>query len=171
MQMTEVLICGAGPTGLVLALWLSRFGVRARIIDKATEPGQTSRALVVHARTLELYNQLGLAAAMVERGQRVAALNIWARGKHKSRVEIGDIGLGLSPYPFILIFPQDEHKRLLIEPGGGQESRLGFGQPTHGRAHATGYQVRQLVFDLPCASSCGGLVPQRSGLSPWRRCS
>jgi 2-polyprenyl-6-methoxyphenol hydroxylase-like FAD-dependent oxidoreductase len=50
-----VLIIGAGPTGLVLALWLTRLGVRLRIVDKTAEPGTTSRAVAVQARTLELY--------------------------------------------------------------------------------------------------------------------
>jgi len=63
---TDVLIVGAGPTGLALALWLTRLGVRVRIVDKTREPGTTSRALVIHARTLELYSQIGLADAMVE---------------------------------------------------------------------------------------------------------
>ena len=54
---TEVLIVGAGPTGLVLAIWLARSGIRVRIIDKAPEPGTTSRALAVQVRTLELYRQ------------------------------------------------------------------------------------------------------------------
>jgi 2-polyprenyl-6-methoxyphenol hydroxylase-like FAD-dependent oxidoreductase len=58
---SEVLIIGAGPTGLVLALWLTRMGVRVRIVDKTAEPGTTSRALVVQGRTLELYNQIGIA--------------------------------------------------------------------------------------------------------------
>ena len=62
---TDVLIVGAGPTGLVLALWLTRLGVRVRIIDKTAEPGTTSRALAVQARTLELYRQVGLADAVV----------------------------------------------------------------------------------------------------------
>jgi 2-polyprenyl-6-methoxyphenol hydroxylase-like FAD-dependent oxidoreductase len=51
MAETEVLVVGAGPTGLALALWLKAFGVHFRIIDKAREPGMTSRALAVHART------------------------------------------------------------------------------------------------------------------------
>jgi 2-polyprenyl-6-methoxyphenol hydroxylase-like FAD-dependent oxidoreductase len=57
----SVLIVGARPTGLVLALWLTKQGVPVRIIDKTAEPGTTSRALAVHARTLELYEQLDLA--------------------------------------------------------------------------------------------------------------
>ena len=70
---TEVLIVGAGPTGLVLALWLTRLGVRVRIIDKTAEPVTTSRALAVQARTLELYGQIDLAKEIVERGRRIAA--------------------------------------------------------------------------------------------------
>ena len=54
MTHTDVLIIGAGPTGLVLALWLTKLGVKVRIVDKAAEPGATSRALAVQARTLEL---------------------------------------------------------------------------------------------------------------------
>ena len=57
----QVLIVGAGPTGLVLAVWLTRLGVRVRIVDKTAGPGTTSRALAVQARTLELYRQIGLA--------------------------------------------------------------------------------------------------------------
>jgi 2-polyprenyl-6-methoxyphenol hydroxylase-like FAD-dependent oxidoreductase len=65
MPDTQVLICGAGPTGLVLALWLSRLNVRIRIIDKTAEPGTTSRALGVQARTLEFHRQVGLAEAAI----------------------------------------------------------------------------------------------------------
>jgi NADPH-dependent 2,4-dienoyl-CoA reductase/sulfur reductase-like enzyme len=54
-----VLIVGAGPTGLVLALWLAHLGVRVRIMDKTAEPGTTSRALAVQVHTLEFYQQIG----------------------------------------------------------------------------------------------------------------
>jgi 2-polyprenyl-6-methoxyphenol hydroxylase-like FAD-dependent oxidoreductase len=50
-----VLITGAGPTGLVLALWLTRLGVPVRIIDKTAEPGTTSRAVAVQARSLSRF--------------------------------------------------------------------------------------------------------------------
>src|SRR4051812_26729624 len=78
---TDVLIVGAGPTGLVLALYLERLGVRVRIIDKAAQPGTTSRAIAVQARTLELYRQIGLADAVVERGLKFVAANLWVAGK------------------------------------------------------------------------------------------
>ena len=115
MTEAEVLVVGAGPTGLVLALWLARRGVRVRIVDKATEPGTTSRALVVHARTLELYRQAGLADAVVEQGLRFDVINLWIRRTPVGRAVLGDMGKGLSPFPYLVIFPQDQHERLLIE--------------------------------------------------------
>ena len=111
----EVLVVGAGPTGLVLALWLKRLGIDVRIIDRAGDPGTTSRALVVHARTLELYRQLGLADEVVQRGLAFAAVNLWVRGKLAGRAAFGDIGRGLSPFPFMVIYPQDQHEKFLIE--------------------------------------------------------
>lgn len=112
---TEVLIVGAGPTGLVLALWLVRLGVRVRILDKAAEPGTSSRALAVQARTLELYSQLGLADAVVEFGRKAVAANLWVAAKKQAHIVFGDMGAGISPFPYAIIYPQDEHERLLIE--------------------------------------------------------
>jgi 2-polyprenyl-6-methoxyphenol hydroxylase-like FAD-dependent oxidoreductase len=111
----DVLIVGAGPTGLVLALWLKRLGIDVRIIDKTREPGTTSRALAVHARTLELYDQMGIAVDLVERGLPFAGVNVWVRGKLAGHANFGDVGKGLSPFPYILMFPQDQHEKLLIE--------------------------------------------------------
>src|SRR6202047_3818021 len=111
----DVLIVGAGPTGLVLALWLTRGGVRVKIVDKTAEPGTTSRALAVQARTLELYRQLNLADAVVERGHKVPAVNLWVKGEPAARLPFERIGSDLTAYPFLHIFPQDQHERLLIE--------------------------------------------------------
>lgn len=113
MADTQVLIVGAGPTGLVLAHHLARQGLRIRIIDQAAEPGTTSRAIVMHARSLEFYQQLGLADDVVKQGRPFAAANIWVEGKHKGRIRVGDMGQGLSPFPFVLIYPQDEHEAFL----------------------------------------------------------
>jgi 2-polyprenyl-6-methoxyphenol hydroxylase-like FAD-dependent oxidoreductase len=112
---TDVLIIGAGPTGLVLALWLTRLGARVRIIDKTAEPGTTSRALAVQARTLELYRQLDLTNAVISKGHRVPAVNLWVKGEQEARLAFENIGSNLTAYPFLHIFPQDEHERLLIE--------------------------------------------------------
>jgi 2-polyprenyl-6-methoxyphenol hydroxylase-like FAD-dependent oxidoreductase len=115
MAQTDVLIVGAGPTGLVLALWLTKLGVKVRIVDKTAEPGTTSRALAVQARTLELYRQLDLTAAVIENGHQVPAVNLWVKGEAAARLSFESVGSRLTPYPFLHIFPQDQHERLLIE--------------------------------------------------------
>ena len=111
----EVIIVGAGPTGLVLALWLARVGIRIRIIDRSAEPGTTSRAVALQARTLELYRQLGFADKVVEAGLEFTAANLWARGRRAAHLEFGRLGKVTSPFPYGLIYPQDEHERFLIE--------------------------------------------------------
>ncbi|MFN2635595.1 MAG: FAD-dependent monooxygenase [Gemmatimonadaceae bacterium] len=110
-----VLITGAGPTGLVLALWLTRLGIKVRIIDKTSEPGTTSRALAVQARTLEFYHQVGLDKAVIAGGVKISNLNLWVKGRRAARVPLQRTGEGVTPYAFALVFPQDAHERLLIE--------------------------------------------------------
>jgi 2-polyprenyl-6-methoxyphenol hydroxylase-like FAD-dependent oxidoreductase len=112
---TQVLIVGAGPTGLVLAVWLTKLGIKLRIVDKATRAGTTSRALAVQARTLEFYRQVGLADAVVDGGRKVGATNLWVGGKMVSQINFHDIGVGLGPYDYMFIFPQDAHEALLEE--------------------------------------------------------
>jgi 2-polyprenyl-6-methoxyphenol hydroxylase-like FAD-dependent oxidoreductase len=115
MSDCQVLIVGAGPTGLVLALWLTKLGVPVRIIDTTAEPGTTSRALAVQARTLELYRQLDLTNPILAHGHKTPAVNLWVRGGKATRIPFETVGVGLTPYPFLHIFPQDEHERLLVE--------------------------------------------------------
>src|ERR1700724_825499 len=115
MIRSDVLIIGAGPTGLVLALWLTKLGVNVRVLDKTAEPSTTSRALAVQARTLELYRQLDLADAIVERGHKIPAVNLWVKGEPAARLPFETVGSDLTPYSFLQIFPQDQHERLLIE--------------------------------------------------------
>src|ERR1700739_288633 len=115
MKRSDVLIVGAGPTGLVLALWLTKLGVKVRVIDKTAEPGTTSRALAVQARTLELYRQLDLTDALFQGGHKVPAGHLWVKGEPAARLPFERIGSDLTPYPFLHIFPQDQHERLLIE--------------------------------------------------------
>src|SRR5690348_7320985 len=98
MADAPVLIVGAGPTGLVLALWLARLGVPVRIIDKTAEPGTTSRALAVQARTLELYHQLGLDEAVIHGGVQITNVNFWVKGRRRAVLPLGKLGEGLSPY-------------------------------------------------------------------------
>jgi 2-polyprenyl-6-methoxyphenol hydroxylase-like FAD-dependent oxidoreductase len=115
MPDVPVLIVGAGPTGLVLAIWLNRLGVAVRIIDKTAEPGTTSRALAVSARTVELYQQLGMAGPLLDGGVKVPAANFWVEGSKVARLPLDRMGTGFTPFPFALIYPQDAHERMLVE--------------------------------------------------------
>src|SRR5262245_44182533 len=112
---TDVLIVGAGPTGLMLANQLGRRGVRATIIDRHSGPAQQSRAMAVHARTLEIYAQLGLSGRAVELGRPGNGANMWVEGKLKARIPFTDMGKDLSPFPYVLMLGQDENERLLGE--------------------------------------------------------
>ncbi|CAN5498079.1 FAD-dependent monooxygenase [soil metagenome] len=115
MKDAQVLIVGAGPTGLMLALWLAKKGVPFRIIERNGGPGEASRAVAVQARTLEFSRQLGIADEVVASGIVMDRLRLW-EGEHEvANVQLGNLGEGLSPYPFTLSFPQDDHERLLAE--------------------------------------------------------
>src|ERR1700733_7443330 len=104
MKECDVLIVGAGPTGLVLALWLGKMGIAFRIIEKTEAPGTPSRALAVHSRTLELYRQLDLTDAVLQKGHKVPAVNLWVKGERKVHLDFTMVGENLTPYPFLHIF-------------------------------------------------------------------
>ena len=122
MPQTDVLIIGAGPTGLMLANQLVRHGVRPMIIDRHPGPARETRALGVQARTLEIYQHLGIADAALALGKRATGANLWAEGHLSARIPLGDIGRGASPYPFLLILGQDDNERLL----GANLQKLGI---------------------------------------------
>ncbi|HSP95127.1 MAG TPA: FAD-dependent monooxygenase [Thermoanaerobaculia bacterium] len=111
----DVLVVGAGPTGLMLANQLGRRGVRAMIIDRHAGPAVQTRALGVQARTLEIYSHLGIAERALELGKRATGAHIRTGGRLSARVPLGDIGRDLSPYPNLLILGQDDNERLLGE--------------------------------------------------------
>lgn len=113
MMHTNVLIVGAGPTGLMLANQLARRGIKPLIIDRHSGPAQQSRAMAVHARSLEIYAKMGLADRALSLGARGVAGNMWANRRHTARVPVGDIGQGLSPYPFVLMLGQDDNEHIM----------------------------------------------------------
>ncbi len=120
----QVLICGAGPTGLVLALWLAKRQVPFRIIDKAAQAGTASRALVVQARTLEFYRQLGIAQRVTERSHQIDHLRLWVRNRPVGTVNFGRESVNISPFPFFYVYPQDEHETMLEQELGQLGTRV-----------------------------------------------
>jgi len=110
---SPVLVVGAGPVGLTLACELARFGIAVRIVDKAAQRTDKSKALVVWSRTLELLDRGGGSAPFIDAGYKAHAVNFVAGdGKLMGRVTMDAIP---SPYPFGLMLPQSDTERLLEE--------------------------------------------------------
>ncbi|MED1201863.1 FAD-dependent monooxygenase [Heyndrickxia acidicola] len=112
--MNKVIIAGAGPTGLMLANQLASCGIRVRIIEKKTERSVHSKALAVHARTLETLDILGIAERFVKNGIRVDQMNIFPNGHEKISVHLNTLK-DKTPFPFVLVLPQGETERILEE--------------------------------------------------------
>jgi 2-polyprenyl-6-methoxyphenol hydroxylase-like FAD-dependent oxidoreductase len=112
---TDVVIVGAGPTGLSLACQLTRHGVDFVVVEKNESVTPYSKALGVHARTLEIYEQMGLARKAIEQGTIAGKVRMLESGEIIGEVDLSHIGEGLSPYPFMLVLEQSENERLLYE--------------------------------------------------------
>ena len=115
MQKTKVLIIGAGPTGLMAACQLSRHGIDCIIIDKKQGPTKESRALVLHARTLEIYDQMGIANEALLLGNIVQKVQVIIENKKTQNLKLSRLGEGLSPFPFLLILEQSKNEELLYQ--------------------------------------------------------
>ena len=108
----KVLIVGAGPTGLVMAHELARDGIQCRLIDKAPHRAMESRAIAIHARTVETFELMGLADVFLGAGQRIAGVDIYGES---GRIAHAAFGMLETRYPFVLGVPQDETDRILEE--------------------------------------------------------
>ena len=117
---TEVLIVGAGPTGLSLALGLAMRGVPFLLVDRLAEGQNTSRAAVLHARTLECLEGAGVVPRLVAQGLKVQRAGIYDRDRRLLTLSFGSLA---TAYPFLLMLPQDMTESILgdrlRELGGG----------------------------------------------------
>jgi 2-polyprenyl-6-methoxyphenol hydroxylase-like FAD-dependent oxidoreductase len=111
----DVIIVGAGPTGLSLACQLSRYGIEYAILEKNDGVTPYSKAIGVQARTLEIYEQLGLAQKAIEEGAIAGKGRMLVGGEVRGEIDFSNIGEGLSRYPFILMLEQSKNERLLYE--------------------------------------------------------
>lgn len=117
----DVLIVGAGPTGLAMAAEAARFGLRYRIVDKAPHGAAQSQALVVQARTLEQFERYEIAQRAIERGRRLKRIRIYSDSKRILEASFDELP---GNYPFVLFLPQVETERLLTEHVEAQGGRI-----------------------------------------------
>ena len=106
----DVVVIGAGPVGLVAACELARHGLAVRVFDKLPAPTDESRAIVVHARSLEMFERVGVVDEIIDSGVKSLAMQMYASGKRLARIELGQVD---SVFPFTITTPQTETERIL----------------------------------------------------------
>ena len=107
---SNVLIAGAGPVGLAMAADLTRYGVSVRLIDKAPERTDKSKALVLWSRTLELTDRLGCTAPFLTTGLKTTTVNVTAGKESIAKIEVDGVA---TPHPYGLLIPQSDTERLM----------------------------------------------------------
>jgi 2-polyprenyl-6-methoxyphenol hydroxylase-like FAD-dependent oxidoreductase len=153
----QVLIVGAGPVGMTVASELARYGVSVRIVDKAAQRTDKSKALVLWSRTLELLDRGPRASApFVEAGFKALAVNFVANdGKLMGHVAMDSVK---SPYPYGLMLPQSETERLL------EERLSGLGVTVERQVEVLGYKNTEDGIEAVLRHADGR---QESLLSDW----
>ncbi|MFD4640463.1 FAD-dependent monooxygenase [Lentzea sp. NPDC058436] len=110
----DVLVVGAGPSGLMTAALLVRQGVRVCVVDANSGPATESRAFAVQARTIELFRSIGLADELLERGVVTTGIRFHIRGRHVGGLDFDRAKAATTPYQFILMAPQSEVEEVLL---------------------------------------------------------
>lgn len=161
---TDVLIVGAGPTGLSLSCQLIRYGVDHMIIDAHETTTPHSKAIGVQARTLEIYEQIGLADELIALGRPAEGAKLFTGGKIRGQFDFRGMGAGMSPYPFVLIVEQGKHEALLhryitsnSRSVDWRTSLLGFSQNDNGvTAEIAGPDGQKRTVECSYLIACDG---------------
>ena len=111
MAKDEVLVVGAGPVGLTAAAELTRHGIKCRIIDENPSQVGGTRAAAIHSRTLEVFEDMGVLAPILEKGVKVIGINVYSQGNQLIHAEYTGMD---TPYCFIIDLPQSQTERILI---------------------------------------------------------
>ncbi|WP_350348258.1 FAD-dependent monooxygenase [Agromyces sp. G08B096] len=159
---TEVLVVGGGPTGLMLGLTLARLGVRAIVADGKDGPTRESRALVVQARTLELYDQLGVLERALAEGHPAGSLVPGYRNRPFGRFDLRRAGASVSRFNEVFVLEQSRNERLLADAltAAGAEPLWGHALTSLRLLQADG---RSMAADAPDADSAVGVEATLAG--------
>lgn len=114
-QHTPVLIVGAGPSGLMMAAQLLRYGTHLVIIDSKQGPTDESKALAVQARSMEIYRQLEIVDKVLHDGSPAEGIAFSMDDKPAAAFSFDNIGEGLTPFPYVLMYPQSKNERVLLD--------------------------------------------------------
>lgn len=112
--MIDVLIVGAGPTGLMLGILLKRMGLTFRIIDQNDGPAKESRALGIQARTLELFHSIGIVDEFLKKGMKARGAKIHLNGKEKVSLNIEDMERADTLFPYLFLLSQHDTEEILL---------------------------------------------------------
>lgn len=112
---TQVLIIGAGPTGLMAACQLAMRNIPVRIIEKESGPTEQSRALAIQARSLEIFEQMGIIDEFLANGHQAKAVNLLVDGHPQARLDMTKISGSQTKYPYLLMHEQSKTERVLIK--------------------------------------------------------
>lgn len=139
---TQVVIVGAGPTGLSMAAQLLRHNIDFIIIEKNKKTTSLSKAIVVQARTLEIFQELGIVEEAIKRGQITTDMNLFYKGKKKVGINLSGLGEGLSAFAFALSLEQNKTENLLVEYLSENEKKVQWkSELTHFEQHDDGLIV------------------------------
>jgi 2-polyprenyl-6-methoxyphenol hydroxylase-like FAD-dependent oxidoreductase len=109
---TDVLVVGAGPTGLLTAVALAEADIDVEIIDREERTAARSYACALHSSTLELLDRLGLADTVLELGRRVHTIAFYDGEKRRAEISLSDLG---GDFPFLLVLPQSQLEAVLTQ--------------------------------------------------------
>lgn len=114
-QNTDVLIVGAGPSGLMMAAQLLRHGLIPVIIDIKQGPTNQSKALAVQARSLEIYRQMGIVDRALQGGKQADGMLLFQDTKEVASLSLADVGRQQTLFPFVHLYQQSKNERLLLD--------------------------------------------------------
>ncbi|MGO1885000.1 MAG: FAD-dependent monooxygenase [Citricoccus sp.] len=145
---TDVLVVGAGPTGLMAGAWCAALGVQALVVDGKSGPTRESRALGLHSRSLEIYRQLGLAQEVLARATHGETVSPGYRHRTLGTVPLGQLGLTLTPFPGITVLEQSANEQLLAEYLQARRRPVAWGTSFRRFSEAATTSHRPVTVDL-----------------------